>query len=119
MTAVVLLQLPQIKADTEGAGARSYNYRVVMYSGGAELDMRGRCSAGQRARPIIAHPHTGALTHRSLGSCEEHRIQFMLAVLQRNAGSSCESAVVFHLQTTSIMNGTASSFNYATTDQAA
>ncbi len=23
-------------------------YRVVMYSGGAELDMRGRCSAGQK-----------------------------------------------------------------------
>lgn len=27
---------------------RSYNYRVVMYSGGAELEMRGRCSAGQK-----------------------------------------------------------------------
>ena len=38
----------QIKADTDGA--RSYNYRVTMYSGGAELDMRGRCSAGQKVR---------------------------------------------------------------------
>lgn len=38
----------QIKADSEGAGARSYNYRVVMMAGGAELDMRGRCSAGQK-----------------------------------------------------------------------
>lgn len=38
----------QVKADSEGAGARSYNYRVVMYAGGAELDMRGRCSAGQK-----------------------------------------------------------------------
>jgi len=38
----------QVKADSEGAGARSYNYRVVMLSGGAELDMRGRCSAGQK-----------------------------------------------------------------------
>jgi DNA repair protein RAD50 len=37
-----------IKADSEGAAARSYNYRVVMMSGGAELDMRGRCSAGQK-----------------------------------------------------------------------
>ena len=37
-----------MKADSEGAGARSYNYRVVMMSGGAELDMRGRCSAGQK-----------------------------------------------------------------------
>ena len=36
----------QIKADADGA--RSYNYRVVMMSGGAELDMRGRCSAGQK-----------------------------------------------------------------------
>ncbi|GLC38034.1 DNA repair protein rad50 [Pleodorina starrii] len=38
----------QIRADTEGAGARSYNYRVVMASGATELDMRGRCSAGQK-----------------------------------------------------------------------
>eukprot|EP00887_Chlorella_sp_A99_P003883 scaffold11.g3883.t1 len=38
----------QIKADAEGAAGRSYNYRVVMYTGGAELDMRGRCSAGQK-----------------------------------------------------------------------
>ena len=39
----------QIKADTESATTRSsYNYRVVMYVGGAELDMRGRCSAGQK-----------------------------------------------------------------------
>lgn len=38
----------QVKADAEGTGARSYNYRVVMYSGGAELEMRGRCSAGQK-----------------------------------------------------------------------
>ena len=37
----------QIKADAE-TGQRSYNYRVVMLSGGAELDMRGRCSAGQK-----------------------------------------------------------------------
>ena len=37
----------QIKADADGA--RSYNYRVVMHSSGAELDMRGRCSTGQKA----------------------------------------------------------------------
>ncbi|KAJ9527263.1 hypothetical protein QJQ45_025527 [Haematococcus lacustris] len=36
----------QIKADADGA--RNYNYRVVMYNGGAELEMRGRCSAGQK-----------------------------------------------------------------------
>lgn len=28
--------------------AKSYNYRVVMTKGNTELDMRGRCSAGQR-----------------------------------------------------------------------
>jgi len=33
--------------------ARSYNYRVVMTKGGAELDMRGRCSAGQRVLASI------------------------------------------------------------------
>lgn len=32
----------------EGAGARTYNYRVVMVKGEGELDMRGRSSAGQR-----------------------------------------------------------------------
>jgi DNA repair protein RAD50 len=30
--------------------ARSYNYRVVMRKGGVELDMRGRCSAGQKVQ---------------------------------------------------------------------
>ena len=42
----------QIRADADTA--RSYNYRVVMYNGGAELDMRGRCSAGQKVhtRPL-------------------------------------------------------------------
>ena len=28
--------------------AKSYNYRVVMTKGNTDLDMRGRCSAGQR-----------------------------------------------------------------------
>jgi len=38
------------------AGSRaqkSYNYRVVMTKGGSELDMRGRCSAGQRVLASI------------------------------------------------------------------
>eukprot|EP00897_Mesotaenium_endlicherianum_P009253 jgi/Mesen1/8356/ME000463S07798 len=38
----------EIRSDAEGAGTRSYSYRVVMRSGDAELDMRGRCSAGQK-----------------------------------------------------------------------
>ncbi|KAI5081778.1 hypothetical protein GOP47_0001521 [Adiantum capillus-veneris] len=37
-----------IRSDAEGAGSRSYSYRVVMQSGDAELEMRGRCSAGQK-----------------------------------------------------------------------
>lgn len=38
----------EIRSDAEGVGTRSYSYRVVMRSGDAELDMRGRCSAGQK-----------------------------------------------------------------------
>lgn len=38
----------EIRSDAEGAGTRSYSYRVVMRSGDAELEMRGRCSAGQK-----------------------------------------------------------------------
>lgn len=37
-----------LPAPLAAGAARSYNYRVVMYCGGAELDMRGRCSAGQK-----------------------------------------------------------------------
>ena len=32
---------------------KSYNYRVVMTKGSTELDMRGRCSAGQRVLASI------------------------------------------------------------------
>jgi len=35
-----------IKSDADGL--KSYNYRVVMVCQGIELDMRGRCSAGQK-----------------------------------------------------------------------
>ncbi|BBN10542.1 DNA repair protein RAD50 [Marchantia polymorpha subsp. ruderalis] len=38
----------EIRSDSEGAGTRSYSYRVVMRTGDAELEMRGRCSAGQK-----------------------------------------------------------------------
>lgn len=39
----------EIRADHDiSGGARSYNYRVVMVKGDADLDMRGRSSAGQR-----------------------------------------------------------------------
>lgn len=37
-----------IKGESEGKGARAYNYRVCMVKQDTELDMRGRCSAGQK-----------------------------------------------------------------------
>ena len=36
----------EIKADE--ASKKSYNYRMLMHKGNASLDMRGRCSAGQK-----------------------------------------------------------------------
>lgn len=44
-----------IKSDVnvQTKGNRSYNYRVVMYKSGNELDMRGRCSAGQKVLTSI------------------------------------------------------------------
>ncbi|CCW62415.1 unnamed protein product [Phytomonas sp. EM1] len=42
----------EIRSESETAsavsGRRSYNYRVVMKRGNSEIDMRGRCSAGQK-----------------------------------------------------------------------
>ncbi|VIO98538.1 Uncharacterized protein BM_BM5562 [Brugia malayi] len=40
----------QIKSESAGENEKkkSYNYRVVMYVGGTEIDMPGRCSAGQK-----------------------------------------------------------------------
>lgn len=37
-----------IEIRTESCGQKTYNYKVVFVKGGAELDMRGRCSAGQK-----------------------------------------------------------------------
>lgn len=44
-----------IKSDVsvQNKGNRSYNYRVVMYRQSTELDMRGRCSAGQKVLTSI------------------------------------------------------------------
>lgn len=43
----------QIKYEEGGTRGGSHNYRVVMVSGGTELAMRGRCSAGQRVLASI------------------------------------------------------------------
>ncbi|CAJ1405076.1 unnamed protein product [Effrenium voratum] len=37
-----------VDSNAAGRPLRNYNYRVVMVCGDAEMDMRGRCSAGQR-----------------------------------------------------------------------
>ena len=43
-----------IRSDNEtGKGNRSYNYRVCMVKGDVEMDMRGRCSAGQKVLASI------------------------------------------------------------------
>ncbi|KAL4792518.1 AAA domain-containing protein [Aspergillus venezuelensis] len=43
-----------IRSDNENPkGNRSYNYRVCMVKQGAEMDMRGRCSAGQKVLASI------------------------------------------------------------------
>lgn len=44
-----------IKSDVnlQAKGNRSYNYRVVMVKDSSELDMRGRCSAGQKVLSSI------------------------------------------------------------------
>ncbi|EMR10906.1 hypothetical protein PNEG_01052 [Pneumocystis murina B123] len=43
-----------IRSDSENPKEnRSYNYRVCMIKGDAELDMRGRCSAGQKVLASI------------------------------------------------------------------
>lgn len=38
----------KLVSSQDAKAAKSYNYRVVMTKGSTELDMRGRCSAGQR-----------------------------------------------------------------------
>ncbi|KAK2973610.1 hypothetical protein RJ640_027520 [Escallonia rubra] len=51
-----------IHSDSEGAGTRSYSYRVLMQTGDAELEMRGRCSAGQKVEKLL-NPITGISFH--------------------------------------------------------
>lgn len=38
----------QVTATSATDKRRSYNYRVVQVKNGTEIDMRGRCSAGQK-----------------------------------------------------------------------
>jgi len=41
-----------VRADAEGSRG-NYSYRLMMVTGGAELEMRGRCSAGQKVLACI------------------------------------------------------------------
>lgn len=47
----------EIRSETEktfqSGGRRNYNYRVIMKRGSREIDMRGRCSAGQKVLASI------------------------------------------------------------------
>jgi DNA repair protein RAD50 len=52
----------EIRAEPEdkgvassGVARRSFNYRVVMIKGQTDLDMRGRCSAGQKVHLKLLH----------------------------------------------------------------
>lgn len=48
------VDLIRIRSDNEtGKGNRNYNYRVVMVKQDVEMDMRGRCSAGQKVLASI------------------------------------------------------------------
>jgi len=42
-----------IESTQDSRASKSSNYRVVMQKGGADMDMRGRCSAGQRVLASI------------------------------------------------------------------
>ena len=42
-----------VRADADAKSARSHNYRLVMVAGGAELEMRGRASAGQKVLAAV------------------------------------------------------------------
>ena len=54
MTLFLDIDTIAIRSDAEGArGGKSYNYRVVMVKDRAEMDMRGRCSAGQKVLASI------------------------------------------------------------------
>ncbi|KAJ1605757.1 DNA repair protein RAD50 [Cryptosporidium canis] len=41
------------KSSRSPSGTKSFNYRVVMIQNGVELDMKGRCSAGQKVLACI------------------------------------------------------------------
>jgi DNA repair protein RAD50 len=63
------------KAGTASTKKRTYNYRVVMMKGDAELDMKGRCSAGQKVCPCCRQVHVRVLAVRD---GEDHHLKPIL-----------------------------------------
>lgn len=50
---MIELESGQDESAAGSKGSKSYNYRVVMRKGDVPLDMRGRCSAGQKVLAAI------------------------------------------------------------------
>ena len=55
------IEYVEIRSDVDenssaGVKRRTYNYRVVMMKGDTALDMRGRCSAGQKVGVSLSVP---------------------------------------------------------------
>lgn len=63
----------EIRADTTDSGKSAYNYRVLMHACGAELDMRGRCSAGQKVLRRVLRP-PGPCMPGSRGVAQEQTV---------------------------------------------
>jgi DNA repair protein RAD50 len=93
-----------------GKGSKSYNYRVVMQKGDAELDMRGRCSAGQKVlasvviRLALAESfcvNTGILAldepTTNLDTANKRGLASSLArLIELRAGSNLQLIVITH-----------------------
>jgi DNA repair protein RAD50 len=63
----------ELESGQDSRAAKSYNYRVVMTKGSTKMDMRGRCSAGQRVLASIvirlALAETFGVNLGCLGTC--------------------------------------------------
>lgn len=67
------IQIRSHEDDNESGGMakrRSYQYRVVMMVGGVELDMRGRCSTGQKVKLACLILKVGVMGGSTLASLQ-------------------------------------------------
>ncbi|KAI8333986.1 hypothetical protein BC941DRAFT_462457 [Chlamydoabsidia padenii] len=103
----------EIRSDAEGTTAanRSYNYRVVMMKDGREMNLRGRCSAGQKVltsiiiRLALAETfciHCGVLTldepttNLDRGNIESLADNLARIIQSRRAQSNFQLVVITH-----------------------